>query len=286
MDRRKFLTVFDKSKLTINSLTDFIAKEYVKSKTLEKTFELTGDLQGLERQALEVTDAMNALKSERLLVENEIAEAEKQICQFKNTAAFEQLAQLEVEQEALNNELKQVLRHLQKPLLKMQAVATSGGGGGITPDELRMIGLYMDNPFEAMATEQADYPVLRSILEKMSGMLESDKLKLNPDRQRNAEQALAEFIKSDALAALHDKSVQVAANKKGLLQSSQLEEAKRSLMLLEQQMEPMKARKSNLEADELLKENQLHEIQSKIVNVKKAIQTNIMESTGKQVQLQ
>jgi hypothetical protein len=229
---------------------------------------------------------MNALKSERLLVENEIAEAEKQICQFKSTAAFDQLDQLDIEQEALNSDLKQVLRHLQKPLLKMQAVATGGGGGGITPDELRMIGLYMDNPFEAMAAEEADYPVLRSILEKMSGMLESDKLKLKPDKHRKAEQALAEFIKSDALTELRDRSVQVAVRKKSLLESSQLEQAKQSLASLEQQMVPLQARKSNLEADELLKENQLQEIQSKIANMKKTIQANILETTGKQVQLQ
>ncbi len=40
MDRRKFLTVFEKSKLTVNSLTEFIAKEYVKSKTPLKSLRL------------------------------------------------------------------------------------------------------------------------------------------------------------------------------------------------------------------------------------------------------
>jgi seryl-tRNA synthetase len=120
----------------------------------------------------------------------------------------------------------------------------------------------------------------------MSGMLESDKLKLKPDKQRKAEQAVAEFLKTDTLTVLHQKSVEVATRKKSLMQSGQLEEAKRSLSTLEQQMEPLNARKSNLEADERLKENQLQEVQSRIVNVKKTIQANILESTGKQVQVQ
>jgi hypothetical protein len=285
MDRRKFLVVFEKSKLTVNFLTDFINKDYIKSKTLEKTFDLIVEFQSLERQTNEITTAEANLKNERLLLENEIGQLETQINQLKSKTALEQLSKLNAEQETLNSELKQAIRHLQKPLLKMQALATYGGGGGITPDELKMIGLYMDNPFEAIAFEQQDCPILKSILEKMSRMLAEDKLKIKDDKQRKAEQAVNEILNADALADLRIKSVQVAISKKALLESPELEQAKLSLSSLGQQMEMMSVRRSNLEADERVKGNQRNEVLEKITTLKKTIQSNIINSTGKQVQL-
>lgn len=286
MDRRKFQAAFEKSRFIVNAFNDFVNKEYVKSKTLEKTFGLIEDLQTLERQASDLETEKLNLKNERSLVENEIVGLEAQVSELKSKAALDTLSQLDAEQEALNNELKQVTRHLQKPLLKMQALATSGGGGGVTPDELKMIGLYMDNPFEAISIEQADYPVLRSILEKMSDMLTEDKLKLKPDKQRKAEQSVAEFLKTDALAELRDKSAVVAARKRRLLESPELEEANRNLGLLEQQMEALKTRHTNLEADERVKENQLQDLLTKTVTLKKTIQANVASFTNKQIQIQ
>ncbi len=286
MDRRKFQATFEKSKFTVNAFYDFVNKEYVKSKTLEKTFQLVNELETLERQSVDLQTEKANLKNERLIVESEIAGLEAQTLQLKSKAALDSLSQLDAEQEALNNELKQCGRHLQKPLLKMQALATSGGGGGITPDELKMISLYMDNPFEAISSEQADCPVLRSILEKMSNLLAEDKLKLKPDKHRKAEQTIAEFLKTDTLTEMRNKSVVVAAHKTRILNSAELEEARRSLSLLEQQVETLKARQSNLEADERVKENQHQDLQSKIGNLKRTIQANIADFSNKQVQIQ
>ena len=200
MDRRKFLTVYEKTKIYANSLNDFVNKEYVKSKTLEKTFQIISEVQTLERQVADIEAAKENLQSERLLLDKEICELQQQTEHVKSKAALEEVTCLEAETEVLNNELKQLLNHLQKPFLKMQALATSGGGGGITPDELKMIGLYMENPFEAVITEQAGCPTLKDILEKLTGFLAEDKLKLKPDKQRKAEQAISEILKSDSLA--------------------------------------------------------------------------------------
>ena len=46
----------------------------------------------------------------------------------------------------------------------MQALATGGGGGGITPDELNKINQYLDAPFDALVSEKTGYPMLREIL--------------------------------------------------------------------------------------------------------------------------
>jgi hypothetical protein len=286
MDRRKFLTVYEKTKLTVNSLSDFINKEYIKSKTLEKTFQLITETQTLEQQLTEVEAAKTRLQKERLLLEKEMAELEQKTTQLKSNAVLDQVTRLEAETEALNNELKQTLRHLQKPFLKMQALATSGGGGGITPDELKMIGLYMENPFEAIIAEQQGCPTLKQVLEKLTNLMAEDKLKLKPDKQRKAEQAVAELLKSDTLTGLHSKSVEVDTHKKQLSASAEMEEAKRSLNLFQQQMETLKVRKGSIETDEILKENQRQELLERIRSFKKTIEANVLSFMSRSVLIQ
>jgi hypothetical protein len=286
MDRRKFLTVYEKTKLTVTSLNDFINKEYIKSKTQERTFQLIAELQELERHLKEIESTKDTLKNERLLLEKEMTELEQQTAQLKGKATLEQLSTLEFEQEAINNELKMEMRHLQKPFLKMQALATSGGGGGITPDELKLIGLYMETPFEAIVAEESGCPVLKQILEKLAVMLTEDKLKLKDEKQRKAEQSVEEILKRDILAGLRDKSVEVARRKKQLLASPEMEEAKRSLSVFQQQMDVLKARKGVIETDEHVKANQCQDVLDKIRTIKKAIEANVFSFMGKQVIIQ
>lgn len=286
MDRRKFLTTFEKTKLTIGSLIDFVNKEYVKSKTLEKTMQLISELQGLERQLAEVQTLKASLGNERLLLEKEVGDLGEQIAKAKGSAVLEHANRLEFESETLNNELKQMLSHLQKPFLKMQALATSGGGAGITPDELKTIGLYMENPFEALVHEQPGYPVLKQILEKLSNLMTQDKLKLKPDKQRKAEQSVAELANSESLENHRRRSVEVVSLRKQLLASPEMEESKQMLCLLEQRMETLKVRKGKLEADELAAEHQRQEFFEKIRSMKKTIEGNVASSTGKQVIIQ
>ncbi len=286
MDRRKFLPAFERTKVYTNSLVDFLNKEYVKSKTLEKTLHQIAELQTMEQQLAELNLAKEHLKAERLTLEKEMECLDQETAQVRSKSAIEQLAKLDAEQEALNNELKQELRHLQKPFLKMQALATYGGGGGITPDELKMIGLYMENPFEAMVADKAGCIVLAQILEKLIRMLEEDKLKLKPDKQRKAEEAIEEFRKTDKLEKLRSRSATVAACKKQLLVSTELEEAKRNLSLIQQKTEALRVRKGNVETDERLKETQIQEQTERAHSLKKTIEGNVQSSMGRQIQLQ
>lgn len=286
MDRRKFLTVYEKTKFTQKSLNDFLTKDYVKTKTLEKTFQLISELQALEKQLSDVDVLKANLRNERLLIEQEMATLEQQASSLKSKATLEQLSHVEAEAEALNNDLKQALRHLQKPFIKMQALAISGGGAGLSPDELKKLGQYLENQFEAILTEEAGCQTLKEILQKLARLLNEDKLKLKPDKARKAEQALDEILRRDSLSSIHGKCVEVTSRKKQLETSAEIEEAKRSLSLFQQQMEKLKIRRANLESDEDTKENERNELQEKIRNHKKTIEANILSFLGKQVQIQ
>lgn len=285
MDRRKFLTVHERAKQSFNTLNDFVTKEYVKTKTLEETFQLITELQALERQTTEIQAEISSIRNERLPIEIEIAELELKIADLKSKGPIGQLNQVTVEIDTLNNELKNALRHLQKPFIKMQALATSGGGGGITPDELHKLNEYLEMPFEALVKEDTGYPLLKQVLEKLANLLREDTLKLKPDKARKAEQSLNEILKNDALLDLQVKSARLAAEKARLLASEKMDETKRSITVFQEQVEQLKARKTGADAHEAVKEHSYNDMLEEIKNHKRAIEKNAYAALNKKVQI-
>ncbi len=285
MDRRRFLTVYEKAKQTHTFLNDFLTKEYVKTKTLEEAFNLLNELQNVQNQRSTLGEEKNQITNERLPLEKEIGDLEQKIEELKTKGPIENLNVVNNEICTLTNELKNTLRHLQKPFIKMQALATFGGGGGITPDELTRINLYLENPFDALVTEQEGYPAFREILEKLLRFLAEDKLKLKDEKARKAEQSINEILKNNSLCQIQVRSVELAKQRDQLMASSDMDETKRCLAAYQQQLEQLKARKTSVETHEAVKENAYHEAVDKISSLKRTIEKNILSSTDIKVQI-
>ncbi len=285
MDRRKFQPIFEKTKIAISALNDFVNKEYVKTKNQEKTFHLLSELQILETQLAQIEAQKDNLKNERLSLESEINTVEQQMSGLKGKSIMDKLSQVEAEQDALNNELKTILRHFQKPFIKVQALSAYGGGSGMTPDEMQKMTQYLENPFEAIAGEEKGLPVLKEILHKLNTLIGEGKLKLKPDKQRKAEQSIEEVLKQNTLKDYHNKCVEVAARKKQLSTSPELEEARQYLSQSQQELEKLRARSANLEADEAVKMAAANEVVEKIRVHKNTIEANVLSFLGKQIQI-
>jgi len=285
MDRRRFLSVHEKAKLSLSSLNDFLTKEYVKTKTLEETFQLIKDLQGLEAHLVEIGAEKTSLQNERNPIEKEIAEIEQRIARLQSEGPVDQLLTLEAEMEKLNGELKYLLRHLQKPFIKVQALSLHGGGAGLTQDEVSKLDEYLEKPFNALASEEEGYPLLKQILEKLSRLMSEDKLKLKPDKARKAEQALNDILKGDILATMYSRCVEAATWERHLLNSSKMEEVKRDLSALQEQIVHLKARKVNVEAHEAVKEREHSETRERIASTKRNIEKNVYASLNQKIQI-
>jgi hypothetical protein len=285
MDRRKAQAVYDKAKQVYNSLNDFVTKEYVKTKALEEALKQLNELQSDEQRLLSIQEDKDKTKNERLPIEQEIAELEKKVTELQSQGPIDKLNMISGEIEKLNNELKETLRHFQKPFVKMQALATSGGGGGVTPDELQKINMYLDNPFEALAEEQQGYPVLKEILEKLEGMLDKDTLKLKPDKARKAKDAINDFLHKNLLDSIQIRCKEMAQNRNHLLSSSKLDETNRSLAQCQEQLVQLKARKTSVETHETVKANSYQATMEEMNNKKRLIEKNILSALGKKVQI-
>jgi len=285
MDRRKFLAIYERTKLSYETLNDFVTKEYVKTKTLEESLQLLNELQSIQKQIVTIGDEKEQIKNERMPLEKEISDLEQKIEELKTKGPIDKLNMVNAEIETLNNELKHSLRHLQKPFIKMQALATTGGGAGVTPDELNKMNQYLETPFEALTREKTCYPELKEILQKLERLIEEDKLKLKQDKARKAQQSINEIVKQDSLSQIQIRCLEMANTKQLLVSSVQLDEIKYNLQVFQEQVDVLKARKISIETQEAVKQNAYTEAEDKIKNMKRIIERNILSSINMKVQI-
>ena len=285
MDRRKFLSVHEKAKQSLESLNDFLTKEYVKTKTLEETFQLISELHDLERRLSEVEAEKTTIEKERLPIEKELAELDQKTAKLKDEGPVDQLFLVESEIEKINRELKHALRHLQKPFKKMQALALYRGGAGLTPDERDKLDQYLHKPFKALATEKAGYPLLKQILQKMLRLMDEGKLKLKSDKKRKAEEDTTGILERDSLGKLYRRCAEVATRERQILNSEKMEETKRSLSTFQEQTQQLKANLARIEAHEAVKNRAYNEVVSRISSHKRTVEKNIYTSLDQKVQI-
>ena len=285
MDRRKFLSVHEKAKQSLESLNDFLTKEYVKTKTLEETFQLINELHDLERRLSEVEAEKTTIENERLPIEKELAELDQKTAKLKDEGPVDQLFLVESEIEKINRELKHALRHLQKPFKKMQALALYRGGAGLTPDERDKLDQYLHKPFKALATEKAGYPLLKQILQKMLRLMDEGKLKLKSDKKRKAEEDTTGILERDSLGKLYRRCAEVATRERQILNSEKMEETKRSLSTFQEQTQQLKAKLARIEAHEAVKNRAYNEVVSRIGSHKRTIEKNVYTSLDQKVEI-
>ena len=285
MDRRKFMAVHEKAKISLNALNDFLTKEYVKTKTLEETFQLIDELHDLEAQLAKLTAEVQSIENDRFPVEKKLAELEKRTSELKSEGPVDQLFLIETEIEKLNKQLKQALRHLQKPFKKMRALALYRGGAGLTPDEREKLSVYLQKPFKALSTEQSGYPLLKQILEKMQRLINEGKLKLKSDKKRKAEQDVDAILKRDSLAKIYAQCAEVATKEMEILNSEKMAETRRSLTTFQEHTKQLKAKQTRIEAHEAVKKRAYNDIVNKIKSHKNTIEKNVHTSLSQKIQI-
>jgi hypothetical protein len=286
LDRRKFLTVFERAKESLKELNIFLTREYVKTKTLEETFQLIDKLQTLKEQLAKLGEQRKSVEAEKVSVEGGISETQKKMAELKNKGGISQLSQLDLEIEALNVELKRSLHHLQKPFIKLQSLALHGEGSGLTPEEINKLNQYLENPLEAFSTEEAGYPLLRQILQKLAKSMAGGKLKLKPDKMRKAEQAINGILHKNSLDDLHQKCVNIMLRKRQLSFSAEVEETRSGLLKLQEHMEKLEQKRRILDSEESMLEQTFNGTLEKIRNHKNQIEKNIFDFVGKRVRIE
>jgi hypothetical protein len=283
LDRRKFLAVFEKAKAMLKELENFVLKEYVKTKTLEETYQLLDKVSQLEKQLKDLGEKKAKVDADKSGVEKQIAESQKRIDELKTAGGIGQLSQIGIEITTLCDEVKHNLQHLQKPFIKLQSLATHGSGSGLTPEELKKLAQYLEDPFGALSTEEAEYPLLRQILEKLRKFLSEDSLKLKPEKARKAEQAINNIVDNNSLTSLHNKCKDAMIRKTRLSMSEEVAATQRDIAKLNEHLDLLKRNEAVLEAGELSINRNHSETTEKIRNHKNEIEHNVFDFMAKKI---
>ena len=285
LDRRRFLAVFERAKDLLKELNTFVTREYVKTKTLEETFQLVDKLQSLEQQVSTLKGREKEAETDLASVGKEIADTQQSVADLKNSGSLGQLSHVEAEIGTLSAKLKQNLQQLQKPFIKLQSLALRGGGSGLMQDESKKLTQYLEHPFEAFATEQQGLPLLRVILEKLDKSM-PEKLNLKPEKERKAKQAIDNIINKNSLANLHQECVDAMARKRQLSTSAEIADRHADLSKLQDQLERSERRRKIVESEKTVAERTRKETLEKIRTAKATMEKNVFDFTGKKIHIE
>jgi len=286
LDRRKFSAVFEKAKDSLRALEFFLSKEYVKTKMLEETFRFIDEVLASEEELSKLLGEKIRIEGEQAAVEGEIAQTQMKINELKRRGNMGKLDETSAEIDALSAEVKHVLQPLQKPFLKLQSLATHGEGSGLTPEELNKLDQYIQNPFEALASETSGTPLLKEILKKLNRSISEGKLKLKPEKVRKAELAIDNITNKDTLFALHQKSQEATLRKTQLSTSTDIETTRQDLAKLQEYLEYLGRKKGIVESDRETLERKRDETVRIISRDKSQIEKNIREFLSMNVRVE
>jgi hypothetical protein len=283
MDRRKFLGVFEKAKESLKELQSFLTKEYVKTKTLEETFQIINNLLALQGQMTDLKAHRKKNETENGSIEKEITETQQKIADLKNRQSLAQLNEIGMEIEKLRKEVKHNLRHIRKPFIKFRSQVFRKGG--LTPEQLEKLNHYIEDPFDAFAAEEARYPILKQILKKLAGSMSDGKLKLKRDRKRKAEQDINRIFNKNSLDTLHQKCRETIMRKKQISTSTETAKIKENLLKLQEELKKLKRKKRRVESEENTTKRKLNETQERIRNQKKEIEKNVFDFMDRKISI-
>jgi hypothetical protein len=286
IDRRKFQVAFERARQQLKEANNFLTKEYVKTKTLEQTFQIIDKLQALGHQLASIKDQRARVENEKASVERQATEVQQRIAELRSKGSLSQLNQINTEIGALTYDIKHNLRHLQKPFIKLQSLSLHGGGSGLTQDELKKLNQYLAYPFEALATEEPEYAVLREILQKLSRALSEDKLKLKPEKTRKAEQTMDSVLNKSSLTDFYQKCKEAKMQKNQLLASPEVAEAEKETSKHRERLEEVERRRRVIESEKSTIEQTYTKISEEIQHDKREIEKNIFGFMSKQVHIE
>ncbi len=284
IDRRRFDIALKKAMDSLQELRSFSSDKYAKAKTVEDAFSTIDRL----HQSLGELDKVERRKKKTELrkevLEKRIAGNQQKITAIQGQNEIVELVQINEKVEELKKEVKHSLRHLQKPFLKFQSLVQSPSYS-LFLDETKKLDGYLNNPFDALATEEEGYPMLRKILQKMDDAIAQGKLKLKKSRLRKAKDQIDNILHRNTLLSLHQSCKEALSKKQQLSASGMITKSRSELAQLQKNLRDLQKRKELLDSRGSVLERQTKEALEKIEDQKKELEKIVLQLTDKKVQV-
>lgn len=284
LSRRRFDASFKRAEDPYQRFVSFLSDDYSKVVTIEK---VPGKIEDLQKIMSEVKDYKKnkQTRTERIVaLENKIIETKEKLQTLQKKGEIVELSQLDSKIITLTKSIKREMRHLQKPLLKFQALV-SNPGYSLVADANSKLDQYMTNPFEALATEKEGYPLLRTILKKIETALNNKKMKLKPSRLRKAKDQINRIVNKDGLVSLHAECKQLFEQKRELLDSGAISEVKDEKVELNDFLKELETKKRLLKAKDARLAEEYQESHKRVEDHKRELETIVKSVIGQKIKI-
>lgn len=283
-DRRRFDSALKKAADSFKELQDFSLHGYARAKVVEDSIVMIGKLFKSIDELEKVEKRKSQVKSRMKDVEKKIGETERRIASIGSEDEVSELAQTRQEIEELEKSLRRNLRHLEKPFVKFQKLVQSPAYR-LPLSDTKKLNQYMQNPFEALATEEKGYPQLRTILQGMIDAMAKGKLRLKKSRWRKAQEQVKEILDKNSLTALHESCSEAFSKRQQLLASEAVAVSKRRRTKLERNLDRLEKQKKLADSRLAVLERRYNAELEDIENQRKDLENAALEITDKMIKV-
>ena len=284
ISRRRFEISFKKTEDSFTDFSNFLSEKYIEASKAEET---PSQIQSLHKLINDLKNSKKTKKSIEKDIELLTKEIEKKqgiIQQLKNKTEIIELTELNRHVEVLNNKLKHELRHIQKPLLKLQSLVKNPGYN-LPIEATTKLEEYLNNPFFALATEKNGYPLLKNILTKVDIALENKKMKLKTSRLRKAKNQIRIIVNKNSLKPLYEECKTTLIRKNELKTSEVLSESNIRKNQLNNQLRTLIQRKKILENRNTTLTKKYNDNLKRLTDVKERIEEKISDILPKELEI-
>jgi len=283
-DRRRFDSALKKAADSLKELQDFSLHGYARAKAVEDSVARIGTLSKSIDELDKAEKQKSQVKSRIEDVEKKISETERRIASIGSEDEVSELAQTRQEIEELEKSLTRNLRHLEKPFVKFQKLVQSPAYQ-LPLTETKKLNQYIQNSFEALATEEKGYPQLRIIIQGMIDAIAKGKLRLKKSRWRKAEEQIKEILDKNSLAALHESCSEAFSKRQQLLASEVVAVSRRRRAKLERNLDKLQKQKKLADSRLAVLERRYNAELEDIENQRKDLENAAFEITKKMIKV-
>lgn len=274
MTRRKIDVAFKNVAESLANLRSFISAKYSKLKALEDSLQLVDDiiksLESLRETEKKIKETTSTLE----LLTKEIAEKEEKLRLLQSSQEMTSLQEVGKQREELEKRIQHELRHLQKPFIKLQSLARNAEIS-LLPDENQKLDEYIQNPFDALASEEENYPILKRILGQLNNAINQKKLKLKASRLRKAQEQINDLLTKNTLSTLQKNCIQTIQQKQQLLTSHNMATFQEEIQKLEKDLTEKRKQKELMETSKARLKQERGENREKTEQQKKNLEETV-----------
>ena len=283
-DRRRFDSALKKAADSLKELQDFSLHGYARAKAVEDSVAMIGKLSKSIDELDKIEKRKSQVKSRIKDVEEKISETQRRIASIGSKDEVSELAQTRQEIEELEKSLRRNLRHLEKPFVKFQKLVQSPAYR-LPLSETKKLNQYMQNPFEALATEEKAYPQLRTVIQGMIDAIAKGKLRLKKSRWRKAQEQIKEILDKNSLTALHESCSEAFSKREQLLASETVAVSRRRRTKLERNLDRLEKQKKLADSRLAVLERRYNAELEDIENQRKDLENAVFEVTDKMIKV-